>query len=274
MTLIEDRDRWSALVSAAQRGDASAWPVLIGRFEDLAVASAVGLCGDLDEAPDIAQEAFVLAFRHIAGLQDPAAFPAWLLQLVRTATNRRTRRRRFTLVPLDAEPGDGPGALVDPAAGPDEVVLAAIEAAQVRAAVERLPESERCVVALHHLACMSYAEVAAFLGITVSAAKKRAWSARSRLKELVPMVTDALAAARPSETEAFRDTIPVGPPPGARPVAGQRHRGLVAGRGLRVAPRVLSTSDSVDSSGWHGRSSPRSPAGRGRRTGRGSLPMC
>jgi RNA polymerase sigma-70 factor, ECF subfamily len=95
MTLVEDRDRWSALVGAAQRGDASAWPALIDRFEDIAVASAVGLCGDLDAAPDIAQEAFVLAFRHIDGLQDPAAFPAWLLRLVRTTTNRRTRRRRF-----------------------------------------------------------------------------------------------------------------------------------------------------------------------------------
>ena len=115
MTLVEDRDRWAALVGAAQRGDAHAWPALIDRFEDLAVASAVGLCGDLDEAPDIAQEAFVLAFRHIAGLQDPAAFPAWLLRLVRTATNRRTRRRRPATVPLDAlARDDGPGALVGP----------------------------------------------------------------------------------------------------------------------------------------------------------------
>ena len=86
-------------------------------------------------------------------------------------------------------------------------MLAAVEAATVRAAVERLPEGERCVVALHHLAGMPYAEVAAFLGITVSAAKKRAWSARSRLKELLPMVADALAAGRPSGTEAFRDTV-------------------------------------------------------------------
>ena len=208
MTLVEDRDRWAALVGAAQRGDASAWPELIDRFEDIAVASAVGLCGDLDEAPDIAQEAFVLAFRHIDGLQDPAAFPAWLLRLVRTATNRRTRRRRPATVPLDAvSRDDGPGALVDPAPGPEEVVLAAVEAAEVRAAVERLPEGERCVVALHHLAGMPYAEVAAFLGITVPAAKKRAWSARTRLKELLPMVADALAAARPSGTESFRDTI-------------------------------------------------------------------
>jgi RNA polymerase sigma factor (sigma-70 family) len=208
MTLVEDRDRWVALVRAAQRGDASVWPALIDRFEDIAVASAVGLCGDLDEAPDIAQEAFVLAFRHIDDLQDPAAFPAWLLRLIRTATNHRTRRRRPATVSLDAAPRDvRPGALMDPAAGPEEVVLTALTAAEVRAAVERLGEGERCVVSLHHLGGMPYAEVAAFLGITVSAAKKRAWSARTRLKELLPMVADALAAARPSGTESFRDTI-------------------------------------------------------------------
>ena len=208
MTLVEDRERWAALVRAAQRGDTTAWPALIDRFEDIAVASAVGLCGDLHEAPDIAQEAFVLAFCHIEGLEDPAAFPAWLLRLVRTATSRRARRCRFAMVPLDAGPGDiEPGVLVDAAAGTEEAVLAAVEAAAVRAAVERLPEGERCVVALHYLAGMPYAEVAAFLGITVSAAKKRAWSARARLKELLPMVADAFAAARPSSTGAFRDTV-------------------------------------------------------------------
>ena len=212
MTLIDDRELWVALAGAAQRGDAAAWPAIIDRFEDLVVAFAVGLCGDLDEAPDIAQEAFVLAFRHIADLQDPSAFPAWLLRLVRTASNRRTRRRRFATVSLDAMPGDDSGgALVDGAAGPDEIVLATIEAAEVRdkvrAAIEHLPEGERCVVALHYLAGMPYAEVAAFLDITIAATKKRAWSARARLKELVPMVSNALAAARPSSSEAFRDTI-------------------------------------------------------------------
>jgi RNA polymerase sigma-70 factor (ECF subfamily) len=209
MTLVEDRDRWTALVRAAQRGDASAWTALIDRFEDIVVAAAVGLSGDLDEASDIAQEAFVLAFRYIDDLQDPAAFPAWLLRLVQTATSRRTRRRRPVTVPLDAalRNDQAPNALVDPAAGPEEVVLTALTAVEVRSAVERLPEGERCVVALHYLGGLPYAEVATFLSITVSAAKKRAWSARSRLKEFLPMVADALAAARPSRSESFRDTI-------------------------------------------------------------------
>jgi RNA polymerase sigma-70 factor, ECF subfamily len=98
MTLVDDREQWAERVVAAQRGDSDAWPAIIDRFGDLAVAYAVGLCGDFHEAPDIAQEAFVLALRNIADLQDPSAFPAWLLRLVRTATNRRTRRRRFESV--------------------------------------------------------------------------------------------------------------------------------------------------------------------------------
>jgi len=201
MTLAEDRDSWSAFVAAAQRGDPGAWPPLIDRFENFAVAAAVGLGGNLDAAQDIAQEAFALAFRHIGSLDDPIAFPAWLLRLVRTAAGRRTRRLRPETVPLDTV------SLVDVRSGPEDLAVAASEAAQVRAAVERLPEGERCVVALHYLAGLPYAEVAPFLGISVSAAKKRGWSARARLKELLPMVTDALVAGRPSGTETFRDTI-------------------------------------------------------------------
>ncbi len=106
MSLTEDREQWVALAEAAQRGDAAAWTAIIDRFGDLTVAVAVGLCGDIDEASEIAQEALELAFRHLADLEDPSAFPAWLLRLVRTAANRRTRRRRFAMVSLDAPPGE------------------------------------------------------------------------------------------------------------------------------------------------------------------------
>lgn len=209
MRLEEDRENWSGLVRAAQSGDAQAWPLLIDRFEDLVVATAFGFCGNLDEAPDVAQEALAQAVRNIASLQDPNAFPAWLLSLVRTANGRRTRRRRLATEHLDT--GDsrisGAALWVDQVGGPEQVAIEAAETARVRNAIEQLPEGERCVVALHYLAEMPYADVAGFLDISVSAAKKRAWSARKRLKETLPMATDALAAARPSGTKKFRDTI-------------------------------------------------------------------
>ena len=99
------------------------------------------------------------------------------------------------------------------------------------------------------------------------------------------MVADALAAARPSGTESFRDTILLFQALRAQdadglarlltqhPVAGHRHRGLVAGRGLRVAARVLGAGDGADPSGRHRRPPAGAPAGRGRRPGRRRLPV-
>jgi RNA polymerase sigma factor (sigma-70 family) len=192
------------LVALARGGEAEAWGELARRFQDVAVGLAVAR-GCWDAAEDVAQEAFALAFRHLGALEDPQAFPAWFATLVRTAANRRIRRARLVEVPLDGiDPADARGQ------GHDESVTAgdaAIDIDRVRAVVEALPDGERAVVALHYLGGLSYGEVSAFLAITESAAKKRAWKARSRMKELFPMVTDALNGARPSRNATFSDTV-------------------------------------------------------------------
>ena len=87
------------------------------------------------------------------------------------------------------------------------LVADADEQAHVRAAIEALPEPERTVIALHYLGDLTYPELAAFLGISPAAAKKRAFTARRRLEELLPMATDALSAARPSRSDRFRATV-------------------------------------------------------------------
>lgn len=190
------------LVEAAQEGDALAWAELVRSSQDLAVAVAVGRSPSWDDARDAAQEAFGMAFVHLGELRDPEAFPAWLASLVRTVCSRRARRRRLPVVPLgDVDPADADRH--DPAL----VVAGSDEQLRVRAAIEALAEPQRSVIALHYLAALSYPEVGSFLGIGPSAAKKRAWSARRQLKELLPMAAKALQDARPSRTERFSDTI-------------------------------------------------------------------
>ena len=195
------RAELAEVVEAAQAGDNRAWAELIARFQDAAVAMAVAYSGDWEGAPDVAQEAFGLAYRNFADLQDPRAFPGWFSTLVRTASARRTRRRQLALVPLDGVE------IADRDKDPASVVTDDEDSVRLRAAVELLPEPERAVVALHYLGDLPYRDVAAFLGIGLSAAKKRAFTARRRLKETLPMVTEALRAARPSRGERFRNTI-------------------------------------------------------------------
>jgi RNA polymerase sigma factor (sigma-70 family) len=189
-----------SVVEAAKAGSPNAWAALVARFQDVAVATALGCSGDVESARDVAQEAFALAFEHIRELEDPRAFPAWFLRLVRTACHRRSRRRSVVTLPLER-------VVVGDHDDPAQIVVSWREAERVRAAVQALPEAERVVVALHYLAGLTYPEVAALLGIGVSAAKKRAHVARRRLKGLLPMTADHLSAARPSRSGRFRDTV-------------------------------------------------------------------
>jgi RNA polymerase sigma factor (sigma-70 family) len=193
----------ASLVERAARGDLAAWRDLVAEFQDVALALALHWSRDWDAARDIAQEAFVLAFRHLDELRDPQAFPAWFATVVRTACRRHARRAgraSALVVPYEHD-------VVDPAAGPLDAAVTSDEQQRVRASVERLPDAERAVIALHYFAGLSYPQVASFLGISAPAAKKRAFSARRRLQEVLPMATQAFAAQRPSNTTVFRDTI-------------------------------------------------------------------
>lgn len=192
-------DELPAVVEAARRGDATAWAALVHRFEDFAVAVALGRGGDWDGARDVAQDAFLLAVSRIDELNDPAAFPGWFAALVRTACSRRARRPAPT--PTEAVIPEGTSG------GPDEEVIRTEQAREARAAVEALPEPERLVIALRYLADQSYAEIAAFAGISQSAARKRAFSARQRMKEMMPVISHQLAGARPSVRDELTDSV-------------------------------------------------------------------
>ncbi len=63
------------------------------------------------------------------------------------------------------------------------------------------------MIALRYLGDLSYAEIAAFAGISESAARKRTFSARQRLKEMMPVISDQLARARPSLRAQLTDSV-------------------------------------------------------------------
>lgn len=224
----------ASVVRAAREGDLQAWEVLVERFQDMAVGLALGRLGDFDAARDAAQDAFAVAFDRIEDLRDLDAFPGWFAALVRTACSRRQRTTtetpRESMELLDH-------ATAPSAQEPGRVVARAQEAERVREAVEALPEHERTVIALHYLAELAYPELARFLGITESAARKRAHSARRRLKEALTMTTEQLSAARPSRSPRFRNEI-------ALFAAIRRHHHAVLRGLLKADPTLTSATES------------------------------
>lgn len=160
---LDDR----TIVDAVLAGDRNAYRVLVDREGPAVVAACARILGDRAEAEDVAQEAFVIAYRSLGTWRADGAFGAWLSRIaVRLAIRRAQSRKQVTwLDPLAAE-ADQPGRerfrtvsgsdAVDPA----HTILRTERDSHLRAAVASLDEPYREVVALRFFAERSLAEIA------------------------------------------------------------------------------------------------------------------
>src|SRR5262245_18544699 len=142
----------------------------------MAFRTAADLSENLEAARDACQEAFLLAWRSLADLREPAAFGIRLKRLVRTQC-ARARRRQSAVVGVDDCASECVAA----------ELLSQREAEElIRAAVDRLPVAEREAVTLFSFLGESLRGVARILGITVASAGMRIYSARLRLRRNLP----------------------------------------------------------------------------------------
>lgn len=172
-----------AAVDAVLAGDRDAFRGLVDRESAAVVRACHRVLGDLHEAEDAAQEAFVTAFRSLAGWRADGPFGAWLTRIaVRIAIRRAKARRDVTWIdPTDPSRGiDLPGG-VDPAA----TALRAERVAGVRAAVARLDEPYREVVSLRFFGELSLDEIATTTGRPLGTVKTHLHRGLLRLRSAV-----------------------------------------------------------------------------------------
>jgi RNA polymerase sigma factor (sigma-70 family) len=171
-----------ALVDRSRSGDLDAFGELIGLFRDMAHGYAYAFLGDFHWAEDVAQEAFIDAYRKLASLRAAEAFPGWFRRIVRTHCNRAVRKRRLRTVPLEE-------ALE--VAATDRLRSDLRE--EVLAALRALPEPQRVTTTLFYINGYSQNEIAAFLEVPVTTVQKRLHDSRKRLKErMIEMVEETL----------------------------------------------------------------------------------
>ena len=195
MTSIE------SLVHSVRQGDAEAYAIIVRRFQDMAVGYGYSILRDFQLAEDAAQEAFFEAYRSLDQLRTPAAFPGWFRRIVFKHCDRLTRRKQLALSPLDA---------TEVSSAPTQADLAEEHEMKDRllAAIEELPDHERSAVTLFYMSGHTQNEIAEFLDVPTSTIKKRLFSARQRLKEmLIDLVEDRLREQRPSRDEAFATRV-------------------------------------------------------------------
>ena len=180
------------LVEQARGGDARAYEVLVRRYQDLAFRTAWVIAGGAD-AEDAAQEGFVKAWYALPRFRAGAPFRPWLLAIVanEARNRRRSGRRQDDLALRVAE--DRPSG--DAAPSPEAAALAGEQRRLLLAAVGRLGDSDRQVIACRYFLELSEAEMAAALGCRRGTVKSRLSRALERLRAALAEQDAAAAAA-------------------------------------------------------------------------------
>ena len=165
------------LVAAAVRGDREAFAALVERHQHAARRLSAALIGSSD-ADDVAQEAFVRAYRSLASFKSGSAFRPWLLRIVANqASNHRRgaarRERRQALF------GRRERAIEQ---GPDDVAEMSDERRRVRDALDSLVVRDREVLVIRFLLDYSEAETALLLGCAPGTVKSRTSRALAKLR--------------------------------------------------------------------------------------------
>lgn len=168
------------LVDAVMAGDDEAFRVLVDREK----ANVIGLCrrvlGDRAEAEDVAQEAFLQAYRALPTFRGDGPFGAWLGRIaVRMAVARLKRPAE-----LRADPTREEGWLVEmtDAVDPQSLALDAERRSEIIHAISTLPEAQRRIVAMRFYADMSLDEIASATGAPMGTVKSRLHRALSALR--------------------------------------------------------------------------------------------
>jgi RNA polymerase sigma-70 factor (ECF subfamily) len=182
-----------SLVQRVQRGDKGAFDVLVLKYQHKVVKLVMRYVRNPAEAEDIAQDAFIKAYRALPQFRGDSAFYTWLYRIaINTAKNAVVARDRnpvdFDLdMTNNEESYEMQGRLKD-SETPEALVLTDEIRTTVNAAIANLPDDLRTAIVLRELEGLSYEEIAATMDCPVGTVRSRIFRAReaidSRLREV------------------------------------------------------------------------------------------
>lgn len=181
------------LVERVQAGDKAAFDLLVRKYQHRVLKLVSRFVSDAAEAEDVAQEAFLKAYRALASFRGDSAFYTWLYRIaINTAKNALVSNRRrpvdFDLDLQDPEQYDRHARLKE-GDTPEGVLLTEEIREVVERAMEQLPEDLRTAIVLRELEGLSYEEIAAAMDCPVGTVRSRIFRAREAIdRKLKPLL--------------------------------------------------------------------------------------
>lgn len=191
---MSDKEIDQQLVVRAQQGEKHAFELLVAKYQRKLLRLISRLVRDPAEAEDVAQEAFIKAYRALPQFRGDAAFYTWLYRIgVNTAKNFLVSqgRRPPSSTEKDneeAETFDDADALRD-INTPESILLSKEIATTVNAAMAKLPEELRTAISLREIEGLSYDEISEVMNCPIGTVRSRIFRAREAIAaELRPLL--------------------------------------------------------------------------------------
>jgi len=178
------------LVRRSQRGDLQAYDELVKLYQERIYATIYHMTSNHEDANDLAQDSFIKAFQALKSFKGGSSFYTWLYRIAVNKTinflKQRKNRVHMSLNDLDFNTENNPDlvALISDKTPRRDAGLKELQE-KLNAAMLKLSESHRLVVALHDVQGMSHEEVAQVMGCNIGTVRSRLFYARQQLQSLL-----------------------------------------------------------------------------------------
>src|SRR5258707_12986607 len=185
---MDDRDLDRQLVERAQRGDKHAFGLLVSKYQRKLARLLARFIRDPVEVEDLAQEAFINAYRAQPSFRGDSAFYTWLYRIgINTAKNYLVAmgRRAPTTTEFNSEDAESfeDGEQLRDINTPESMMMSKEIAQTVNDTMERLPEELRNAITLRELEGLSYEDIATIMNCPIGTVRSRIVRARAPIAE-------------------------------------------------------------------------------------------
>ncbi|HTL70214.1 MAG TPA: RNA polymerase sigma factor [Candidatus Eisenbacteria bacterium] len=178
------------LLARAREGDIDAFSRLVELYQERAIRTAYAILGDMEDARDQAQEAFVKAYRSLSDFKVQSRFYTWFYRILLNTCKDHLRKKKVRgFVRLwtgrtdedEAELPDAPDDAPDAA----ETLMGRELSAEIQKALESLPLQQRTAFALRYYEGLSVLETAESMDLSEGAVKAHLWQAGQKMKKIL-----------------------------------------------------------------------------------------
>lgn len=164
-------------------GKVNAFSHIVDRHKDHVFNLAVKICGNREDAEEVAQDSFLKAFRSLGSFKMKSSFATWLYRIVYNSSISHIRSKKKGILSIDDFPADASDFLSS--FTDEEEALEQYRKSLVDFALQKLSGDERAIITLYYYEEMDTEKIAEVIGISRQNVKVRLFRARQKMSEII-----------------------------------------------------------------------------------------